>query len=73
MDQLGDVDPESLGLGHVELIERNHDRHAELDDLAGEEEIALEVRRIDHHEHDVWAPSIGVAAQQDLQRHLLVG
>ena len=73
MDQLGDVNPQSFGLGHVELIERNHDGYAELDDLAGQKEVAFEVRRIDHHQHDIGAPAVGVAAQEDFQRDLLVG
>ena len=72
MDELRHIDSHPLGLGHVHLIERKHDREAKLEDLAGEEEIPLEVGRIEHDERHIRLPPVRVALQQHFQRHLLI-
>jgi hypothetical protein len=47
-----------LILGRVHLIERDHHRQPQLDDLAGEEEIAFEMRRVgDDDDHVGRQPS----------------
>jgi len=73
VDQLGDVDGDPLRLGDVDLIERDDDGEAELTDLTREEEVAIEVDRIDDDEDDVGIPVGGVALEQDFEGDLFVG
>ena len=56
-----------LGQCYVHHVQRHHQRHAHLEQLNGEIEVALEVRGIDNIHHEV-----GVVCQQVVARNLLI-
>ena len=66
--QAGHVDLVAALLHEVHHVERHHDGHAQIEDLRGQVQVALEVRRV-HEVHD----DVGAAVQQVVARHDLLG
>ena len=67
------VNPQALVLGHIHHRQRNDDRQAQLENLADQIEIPLQVVRRDHAEHDVGSRHVREPAEQDIDGHHLVG
>ena len=58
------VEPQAGPLRHVDHVQRDHHRQAELDDLQHQVEVALERRGVDHADHQVGRASpVDLAAQ----------
>ena len=68
-----DVDRDALPLGDVDHVQRDDDRHAQLQDLRRQVEIALQVGRIDDGDDDVGPRLAGVVAEDDVDGDHLVG
>lgn len=60
-------------LRHIELIERDHHRDAELTHLAREEQVALEMAGIDHDQHHMRTPVLAIAVEEHFECDLFVG
>ena len=67
------VDADALALGHVDHVQGDDDRHAQLQDLRGQVEVALEVGGIDDGDDDVGPRLAGLLAEDDVDRDHLVG
>jgi hypothetical protein len=65
--ELDVVDAQPLSPCLVDEVEREHDRHAEVQQLQREIEVALQPRGVDNHDHDV-----GAAVEQRAACHPLI-
>ena len=61
-----------LRRGHVDHVDRDDDRHAQIEHLAGQVEVAVEVGRIDDGDDDVRPRFLRSPAEQQIDRDHLV-
>ena len=64
---------DALALGHVDHVERDDDRHAQLQHLRRQVEVALEVGGIDDGDDDVGPRLARLLAEDQIDRDHLVG
>ena len=72
-DELRAVDLDALRRGRVDHVQRDDDRHAEIEQLTREVEVAVEVGGIDDGEHDIGPRLLRPAAEEQIDGDHLVG
>ena len=67
------VHANALVRGHVDHVQGDDDRHAQLEHLRRQIEIAIEVGGIDDGHDDIGPRLAGLSAEDDVDGHHLVG